>query len=813
MTIDEIFISNKISVRTRNICKNNGLYDLQSIINFYNDKNSFLNLRNCGRKSNEELISLCIQKDDSFNLSNLNGYKEIISNTFNNLNKSVDKMFQKNEISFRTRNICKSYNLIDLDSIINHFKIYQSFLNIKNCGDKSNEELILICKKNGINTNKEKLKTLEVDNTHNLLKLHFNNLSSKSKNYIKNYLKGDISIKNISEKIIFNSEFKYSNIRNFGEKSIQELKCFFDYTKFILNSNHDLKINQNQFLTYNSNVITSDFNCTDDEIEEIDNYIKINLNKLSIRSSKIISSYLKGKFNTHNFIDKILKNNDFYSQALKNTSEYSKKELNDFIASIEKCIANYFKCENQLDFHKNINYFEESKLILRDQFFEKQSIFKLVDFKISQNKIFNKNENIIFRKGFKIYQNQVELTLIEIANELNLTRERVRQKRKSILENLFKGFEFIKNINEDIFQLYNIDSSQLILDLDYDLINKDYKTNFSKEFITFIIYIFISDKFELVGELEDVFLPKYKNSKDRHNWSKFYIINKDLTKIFDFNNFIQDLNERLNERIEETYSFQFNSYLSNFMKEYDNTQITLLQPVVEKIINEEFDIFIDFNENIVFERNTVKQVYEYAIEALEKLGVPSNIEEIFNYIIKDFPEITKSKEALRGSLQRTPEVIYFGRSSTYGLKKWETEKEGIKGGTIKDIILDYLENKNYPVHIIELLNEVHRYREATNAKNIITNLKLDPQNQFIIFNQSFIGLSKKSYNSKLSNLPKFLGKTITHYIKQNGRMNRLNAEKYFADQLDISLENMKYIIEYLIENNFIKIDNQNNLTI
>ena len=349
MTIDEIFISNKISVRTRNICKNNGLNDLQSIINFYNDKNSFLNLRNCGRKSNEELISLCIQKDDSFNLSNLNGYIEIISNTFNNLNKSVDKMFQNNEISFRTRNICKSNKLDDLDSIINHLKKYQSFLNIKNCGDKSNEELIFICKKNDIIINKEKPITLEVDNIHNLLKLHFNKLSNKSKKYIENYLKGDLSIKNISEKIIFNSEFKYSNIRNFGEKSIQELKCFFDYTKFIINSNHDLKINQKQFLTYNSNVITSDFNFTDDEIEEIDNYIKINLNKLSIRSSKIISSYLKGKFNIHNFIDKILKNNDFYSQALKNTSEYSKKELNDFIASIEKCIPNYFKYENHLE--------------------------------------------------------------------------------------------------------------------------------------------------------------------------------------------------------------------------------------------------------------------------------------------------------------------------------------------------------------------------------------------------------------------------------------------------------------------------------
>lgn len=373
----------------------------------------------------------------------------------------------------------------------------------------------------------------------------------------------------------------------------------------------------------------------------------------------------------------------------------------------------------------------------------------------------------------------------------------------------------MRSLDYDVYQKYSLDQNQQIIYVDVDLnklINQINNTNFSAEFNSILIYSNLQNKFELLGNLEDVLQPKTFNSRGRHNWTNFYLISQDLTNLLDFYNLADDLDKRLNDRIEETYGFDFKSYLTSFMKLENSSLITFVLPVAEKFINKEFDLYIDLYDNIIFKRNTVKHVYEFAIEALEKLGVPSNIEEIYKLIKKDFPKITKSIEALRTSLQRTPDVIYFGRSSTYGLKKWEKEKEGIKGGTIKYIILDYLENKNYPVHILELLNEVHRYREPTNAKNIITNLKLDPQNQFIIFNQSFVGLSTKSYNTKLSNLPKFLGKTITHYIKQNGRMNRLNAEKYFADQLDVSLENMKYIMEYLIQSNFIKIDNENNLT-
>ena len=646
MTIEEIYNSEDISVRSMNVCNYNGLTDLSAILKYYQENKTFDKLRNCGSKSNKELIELCLKYNAFENIDNLN--------------------FRTNETS--------------LNSII------------------------------------IELTRSQRDIVNNFIEINFSSLSNRTKNALTTFLSGDLKIRNISEKILTNSNFDANKIQNIGNKSITE----------------------------------------------INNYISL------------IVDFIKKVSSIENEIDLIGLRNRFFIERTFAITEIPNEVLTS------------------------------------------RSIFKLTDFLFNQNAIFDKNQNIVFQKAIKIYNNQAELSLDEIAEETNLSRERVRQIRKTCLEELFSKLQFVKSIDDDLFQKYGIDLNQnhILIDKDLNhLINEFNNTNFSNEFISYLIYIYLSDRFDLVGNIEDVLQPKHFDSRNRHNWNNLYIVNRKISDEFDFNAFADDLENRLNERNEETYSFNLNSYLINFLKNENVLTLSFLSKIVENIINQEFEIFIDLNDSIVFKRNTVKQVSEYAINALAKIGMPSKLEEIYNLIEKDFPEVTKSKEALRGSLQRTPEIIYFGRSSTYGLKKWEIEKEGIKGGTIKDIILDYLSEKDNPIHIYELLNLVHQYREQTNAKNIITNLKLDPQNQFVIFNQSFIGLSGKTYNSNLTNLPKFLGKTITNYIRHNESKNIDEVEKHFSDLFKISEANIKYIIQLLIENEFIFIENPKTINV
>ena len=108
---------------------------------------------------------------------------------------------------------------------------------------------------------------------------------------------------------------------------------------------------------------------------------------------------------------------------------------------------------------------------------------------------------------------------------------------------------------------------------------------------------------------------------------------------------------------------------------------------------------------------------------------------------------------MRGSCQRDPNLIYFGRSSTYGLKKWE-DADIVKGGTMHDISEEYLEQFDAPKHIDEILKYVSNYREDITSKNLLYNLKSAENRRFLFFKDSHIGLVSKSYGNEFSHLVK-----------------------------------------------------------
>lgn len=645
---------------------------------------------------------------------------------------TINEIYNSGEIGTRSFNVCNDNGITDLYAILNHFRKYKTFDNLRNCGKKSNNELIKL------------------------------------------------------------------SLKHIGWNSLPE----------------------NEFITQESPILNVISNLDRNQRDIINSFIEINVNSLPVRSSNAIKSFLNNNLKIRNFKERILANDSFYAKKIKHVGAKSVIEIDHFIKNVTEFTEVVSKIVNEKDlFALKYRFLIQRTFPLSEipiEIFESQSIFKLINFLISHDVLYEKQQNLIFQKALKIYYDQDVLTLDNLAEELNLSRERVRQIRKICLDELFDKIQFVKNIDDDLLQKYGIDNNQDFIDIKemtLCLINEDNNTTFSKEFTSFLIYVYWSNEFELVGHLGDVFLSKYFNYRNRHNWNRFYIINKWIYNEFDFVAFADDLDKRLNDRIEETYSFNFKSYLAKFLRNNNFEILAPISSISEIIINDEFGLSIDLDDNIIFIRNTIKQVPEYAIEALEKLAKPSKIEDLYNHIEKEFPEITKSKDALRGSLQRTPEIIYFGRSSTYGLKKWEIEKEGIKGGTIKRIVFEYLLSNQDPIHIYQITNEVHKYRDGTNAKSIISNLKIDPQKRFLIFNKNFIGLSCKSYNSKLTNLPKFLGKNIVYYIRQSKSVHIDIVNQHFSELLDISQIDMNYIIQELVDNEFVLIDNQNNLYI
>lgn len=643
MTLNEIKNIEQLSVRSYNICRNNGLSSLAHILGYYAKNKTFKDLRNCGRRSEEELIAICEKYESQ-----------------------------------------KQYKIHYVDK------------------KESFESLIILLTRD------------QRGLINNFIDLKTKDLSVRSRNAVSIYLKKNFNVRNFSNHLIIPARFNLNNIPNVGKRSIPELKKY---------------------------------------IAEIKEYI--------IKVSGIKDDY------------------QIITLKSKLAFELAFPEINSHHEALQS-----------------------------------DSIFILVNFLISQEAIFDKQWNTVFKKGLKVY-NGIEHSLIEIAEILGLSGERVRQIRVAIIKELSSKFMFIKKLKDDLSQKYGIDIEADYIDIDttlVDEINQINSTSFTREFCTYLIYIYLSDRFSLIGEVEDVIQERHSNNRSRHNWSNYYLVNKDIANKIDFSLFTNDIDSRLLETIKETYEFNFKSYLSKFISDDDINTIESVYPIAERIINEEFNLYLDLNDNIIFKRNTIKAIYEYAYEALDSIGEPSNIETIFYKVTEDYPNFEGNEGSIRAAMKRDNGFVPIGRSSVFGLMKWENENLGFRGGTIKDIVYDYLAIVEEPIHILELLNEIHKYREKTNPRNVITNLKLDPENKFQIFNQSFIGLENKTYNSKLTDLPRFFGKKIVKYVSNNENILKEDLISYFANKQGIDHKSMSKIIQLLLYNKTININNKNEVT-
>ena len=519
--------------------------------------------------------------------------------------------------------------------------------------------------------------------------------------------------------------------------------------------------------------IVSELTKTQEEV--IDDFILMSTNNLSVRSKNAILFYLKGNLKIKNFAEKILLTESFAVKNTKNIGVKSIPELNIYISIIKDFLIEVSEAKdkkNCLRSFKNNLLIQETFSVSKipNKILESESIFLLTDFLLNQNALFNKIQTFIARGTLKIFQDAPKLTLNDIAIEVNLSRERVKQIRKICIDDLFNKLLFTQNFNDDLLQKYGIciNSNQIEINSDVvKIINITNKINLSREFITYILFAYLYDSFLLIGNTEDVLQVKCFNKRNRHNWKNLYLVKKEISSEIDFSSLANDINSRINERIKKTYSFNFKGYLSIFLINNNIDILDLALPIVEKIVNKEFEISLGLDKNIVFKRNTNKQVYEYSYEALKQLGKPSKVKEIFEKVIEFYPNYKTKESKIRASMKRKNGFVPIGRKSVYGLKKWEIESDNFKGGTIRNIVEEFLNNYDRPKHISEITGYVLKFRSKSNQNSIWANIKLDKSGIYRFFKGSKIGLSNKDYDD-----------SFTQIIKSNSVENKTWEEKF-----------------------------------
>jgi hypothetical protein len=593
------------------------------------------------------------------------------------INISLSELSEIEGLSARTKNVCEYCNLKDIQSILDYYWENFDFLKLRNCGSKSNLELIDICHK-------------------------YEKIIYQPKNEI------------IPEKLII------------PEKKVNP----------IIEKIDSLTIRQKNI---------------------VNNLIYSHLNELSVRSSNALRAYF-GSNSDINGIKMILTNQESEIKNMRNVGERSILEINGYVNSIIELIELISVFENEDEITVELFYaylirkFSINQAILNEigknyDLSNGLPIFKTIKVLIDNEIIFAQREKEIFNAGFAYFRDSIACSLDKLAEISELTRERSRQIRVNIFENMNEIFSFLKGLEFEAINLYGIDvSSNLIIVSEEQVfeINQKEDNSFNLLFINKILSILLENSHSLIGNEEIIVLEKIKVKHSSHNWNSTYLIKSELTNIFNFEEFINDIECRLNERIEEDYSFHFEAYTTKFQKKDCLPASLIIIPILEQLLFSEFEMSIDIDDNIIFKRNTIKQVYEYTYEALEVLGQPSKVQEICKKVKELYPNYETDENSIRASMQRKNGFIPFGRTSVYGLKEWEEEKD-IRGGTIRDITEEFLSTQTEPKHIDEITEYVNRYRN-TNSKSIAANLHMEENSRFVFFKGSNIGLKSKNYD-------------------------------------------------------------------
>ena len=379
----------------------------------------------------------------------------------------------------------------------------------------------------------------------------------------------------------------------------------------------------------------------------------------------------------------------------------------------------------------------------------KQRKFPLTKFII---KYLNKIPNVKSSKR-EVILNYLKLekkpiSLLEIAEKYRYGVEVLRQFKKSLKTKPYANFHFIDklipfiNPKSSLF----IDKSTPFVFIDDALaskVSKDENIFVSKQFLAFLMYQVNKNNFYLLFEDDS---PRTEKESLKH---KVYYINKKFKA-----NYLINL-----KKIDKKKLFKIVSKVIELLSgkaRMEDVPVNLDKVAREKLNEDYLKLLkiilkegygLELNGNIViFKRNAILLIHEYVELILKKAGRIMHMDEIEKQFKKEYPEVPFNADSIRTNICVNDKIFFsMGKTSMYGLRIWEKTDKTIKGGTIREIVEEYLMKFEKPVHIKEIFKHVSKYRK-TNQTSVHNNLMMmRKQNIFTFYWGGYVGLTCKKY--------------------------------------------------------------------
>ena len=678
--------------------------------------------------------------------------KDNSTNTLDIFLIPIDELYQQQQLSGKAFNICQQNNLLFLGSILLFWYEHKYFSFLPGVGIHTDKELLNLCsyylsldevsayfalkdEENRPFLLDKKLTANQIKKIDAYIELQFRQLPTRIYRGLSYYLKHEINYQTLQKASLFNRNKRFK-LHQVGIEASKEVYEHLDAIK-----EYALLVSQSE----------------DDETEPIE-----------IKEETVIAK--KGE----------------YKFDYRKIKEEKKKE-HELILSV-----------NAPDFV--VTTYQAFKITLKTLPLEMSKIdnnafpfFKLLENAILQAPFFDKRNKIILKHRFKLFQDHEILKLDKIAQDFNITRERIRQLETLIVRELNSKFRILSREKESILKHtnYAMDFSADLVAITprvEKMINDREHCSVTTTLIAQVWSAVYSDSHSLA----DIF----ENSKTH------YLIHVDLYYVFDFKFLIKDLLNIYRKTKYEDFVFNWKEYLSNFTDTNDATLLNRCQLVVEKLMSYEFTEGVKVTEDsfMFLQTKDKKTQAKYFVEVFEEIGQPMALFDVVEKVNLRSPTYTYDLTSAYTVMDNHRDIfIYVGSKGIYGLRKWETERIDVKGGGIRDMIEAYLEQFDEPRQIDEIVGYVQIYRPSASSNSIRTNMGVDKE-RFLSFSNHFWGLTTKGYDLRfLNELPAPFSYSLKKALKLHEDKTEAEFLQILEDEYHLHPTQLNYCISLRIK--------------
>ena len=306
-------------------------------------------------------------------------------------------------------------------------------------------------------------------------------------------------------------------------------------------------------------------------------------------------------------------------------------------------------------------------------------------------------------------------TLYEIADAMNLSRERVRQIVYGTIE-----VQESDLANNDGWDFYN------------ELFDLPFIYEKTEGYIRLREAEHLPDDFEVFASLVNLKADfKAENVKDHT-----ILLNN---KYSDLN--FTDCLFTLFRIIDAKYSTDTYVPIDSVLFTVPEQLRPAIKELIKYITTEIYKVQITENEKLYLPQNYI-DVTEELYNILSKKGEPMHVEDIFKEFKTRYPDHKFTEPfQIKSYLFKHKHIKAVGKTSCYALDSWE----GVYFGSIRDLLVDLLSDSDVPLHIDNLYDGVTEHYPNTTKASLAATMEDENFQRFIEFEGSYFGLTSKEY--------------------------------------------------------------------